>query len=443
MRHLLAVPILASLCACNALTPEIQHYYAYSQGWNTPTAFTTADARMITQRQHPVMKNEVICTEPSPDVAKALSTAVGLTAQGGNGAASGSLGASGASAEAVAELAGRSTALLGLRDGLYRACEAYANGVIGQDAYALVLSRYAQLMTTLFLGQDITGAAGAEGKAAATSAALQALGGQQSSNGGNNSNQKPSSTGNSTGQSSDASGSTDALPPVMFAAASGSDLAMKPLLIGNPPAAPNPPPPPAKDATPPTTNNSGNQSPSTNGGQAQPATAGTVSTAAALALTRMNEDFLHEGIIGPIMIACINEGDPTRYRPVKAEKAGYQGGPESAMNDWLWPICQQIGLAALQQMEQNREKTPYPPVNPEVAAVQPSSGQGNKPPGGNGAAAPNAQVKAVQNALHNQAASCAGSDPGAIDGVNGSNTINALRNPLILTAILLPAWLGW
>jgi hypothetical protein len=59
-------------------------------------------------------------------------------------------------------LAGRSTALLGLRDGLFRACEAYANGVIGADAYALVLSRYGQLMTTLFLGQDVTGAAGTE-----------------------------------------------------------------------------------------------------------------------------------------------------------------------------------------------------------------------------------------------------------------------------------------
>jgi hypothetical protein len=59
----------------------------------------------------------------------------------------------------VTALAGRSTALLGLRDGLYRACEAYANGALGADAYALVLSRYGQLMTTLFLGQDVTGAA--------------------------------------------------------------------------------------------------------------------------------------------------------------------------------------------------------------------------------------------------------------------------------------------
>jgi hypothetical protein len=78
-------------------------------------------------------------------------------------------GAGGASAEAALALAGRSTALLGLRDGLFRACEAYANGVIGADAYALVLSRYGQLMTTLFLGQDITGAAGTEAGASVQS----------------------------------------------------------------------------------------------------------------------------------------------------------------------------------------------------------------------------------------------------------------------------------
>ena len=134
-----------------------------AQSWSlTPATFTTADVRMITQRNRQGSPNPIICTEPSPDVAKALSTAAQLTGSGGNGTTTGSLGAGGASAEAALALAGRSTALLGLRDGLFRACEAYANGVIGADAYALVLSRYGQLMTTLFLGQDVTGAAGTE-----------------------------------------------------------------------------------------------------------------------------------------------------------------------------------------------------------------------------------------------------------------------------------------
>src|SRR6516162_3863701 len=149
------------LVGCSILEDDVARGYAQS-GSLTQATFTTADVRIITQRYRPGSPNPIICTEPSPDVAKALSAAAQASGSGGKGATTGSFGAGGASAEAALALAGRSTALLGLRDGLYRACEAYANGVIGADAYALVLSRYGQLMTTLFLGQDVTGAAGTE-----------------------------------------------------------------------------------------------------------------------------------------------------------------------------------------------------------------------------------------------------------------------------------------
>jgi hypothetical protein len=147
------------LAGCSILEDDVARGYAQS-GSLTQATFTTADVRMITQRYRQGSPTPIICTEPSPDVAKALSTATQLSGSGGNATTTGSLSAGGASAEAALALAGRSTALLGLRDGLFRACEAYANGVIGADAYALVLSRYGQLMTTLFLGQDVTGAAG-------------------------------------------------------------------------------------------------------------------------------------------------------------------------------------------------------------------------------------------------------------------------------------------
>ena len=143
---------LAALTSCRS-TLE----YRQNAGWNAAAVYTTADTRMIIQRPHPLggTGRTVVCTEPSPDVAKALSTASDLQLSGGNGAANATLGGGLASAEAAAELAGRSTALLGLRDGLYRTCEAYANGALGDQAYALVLSRYGQLMATLFLGQDV------------------------------------------------------------------------------------------------------------------------------------------------------------------------------------------------------------------------------------------------------------------------------------------------
>src|SRR5215471_2000103 len=159
MRNVVSGLALLILAGCSILEDEVARGFAQRDS-STPVTFTTADVRMIAQRKRPNSPDVVTCTEPSPDVAKALSTAAQLSGSGGNGTATGSLAAGGASAEAALALAGRSTALLGLRDGLFRACEAYANGVIGADAYALVLSRYGQLMTTLFLGQDVTGAAG-------------------------------------------------------------------------------------------------------------------------------------------------------------------------------------------------------------------------------------------------------------------------------------------
>ena len=102
-----------------------------------------------------LLKVAVVCAEPSADGAKALSSAVAAAVSGGSGDVNPSLSGGGASlVEAIAKLAGRWTALLGLRE----ACAAFANGVFGSDAYALLLSRYGQLITQ-FLGPDISAGA--------------------------------------------------------------------------------------------------------------------------------------------------------------------------------------------------------------------------------------------------------------------------------------------
>jgi hypothetical protein len=236
------------LAGCSFLEDDVARGFA--QSWSlTPATFTTADVRMITKRDREGSPNPIVCTEPSPDVAKALSAAAQVSGSGGNGTATGSLAAGGASAEAVTALAGRSTALLGLRDGLYRACEAYANGAIGADAYALVLSRYGQLMTTLFLGQDMTGAAGTEAGPSVQSPPV-----------------------NVTINPSGASGAT--------------------LTAGQ-----------AQSPSSPT--------PSSPGAQAAPPPAG--SSVAPLALARMNEDYLNLSLNPDILlVACINSRDSTR-----------------------------------------------------------------------------------------------------------------------------------
>jgi hypothetical protein len=111
---------------------------------------TAADARIITERSDPHQAGRsIICSEPSPDVAKAFSSIAALGATTPRGGIQGAYG----QGEAVASLAGRTATAVALRDSLFRACEAYANGLIGRDAYSLILSHYPDLLVTLMLGE--------------------------------------------------------------------------------------------------------------------------------------------------------------------------------------------------------------------------------------------------------------------------------------------------
>lgn len=155
----IVLPLLCGLClaSCAHVTlPETA-----TLGGKTQGVLASADSRLITERGNPADPHNVypniICTEPSPDVALALTQAIQLSGgAGGSAGPSGSLGYS--SSQALTALAGRSSALLGLRDVLYKACEAYANGIIGKEAYALILSQYGDILVTLMLGQDASDA---------------------------------------------------------------------------------------------------------------------------------------------------------------------------------------------------------------------------------------------------------------------------------------------
>jgi hypothetical protein len=87
-----------------------------------------------------------VCAEPSPDALSALAASGALEAQvagQGGGAASASLN------EAVASIGLRTQTIQLLRDGLYRACEAYLNGAIDEFGYALLLNKYDETMISL------------------------------------------------------------------------------------------------------------------------------------------------------------------------------------------------------------------------------------------------------------------------------------------------------
>jgi hypothetical protein len=309
MRYVAAI-FLASLTGCAIFENETDRSFARVGGANTPATITTADVRMVMERRHPILGTKIICTEPSPDVAKALSAAISVSGQGGNGTitAGGAFGAS--TAEAVAELAGRSTALLGLRDGLYRACEAFANGAIGADAYALVLSRYGQLMTTLFLGQDV---ASVGGKGAVV--------------------QSPPV--NVTVNASAKEGSSGSASAGAGGAASPSETtAAKPTDFG------------------------------------------------ALALARMNEDYLNQdlNLAHLLATACINDADPTRlhgYALVSKVRNPVEPIPVTpASNGWLRQLCPRLVSAEAFEnfkkaaIDLAEHKVTAPPVNPAQSTAQ-------------------------------------------------------------------------
>lgn len=149
---------------------------------------TSADVRMISQvtprkESQPgvILPQHITCAEPSPDVAKAVSATlqVGTTLSAGlpTGVSPEVAAAiTRARAESIAQLGERLATISLLRDALYRACEAYANGALSSTAYAILLSRYDDTMITLqnselaagAFGRTLAGASGeGSGKASA------------------------------------------------------------------------------------------------------------------------------------------------------------------------------------------------------------------------------------------------------------------------------------
>ncbi len=131
------------------------------------------DYRMITVRMPSENGQDVLCSEPSPDWATALGTTQAIAASGGvSGGPSASLNASASQTEAITAMLGRTAGVIALRDGLYSACQAYANKIIGKDAYALILSQYGNLLVAL-AGSGAGGSGGASQAGNAQAAQMQ------------------------------------------------------------------------------------------------------------------------------------------------------------------------------------------------------------------------------------------------------------------------------
>jgi hypothetical protein len=146
----------------------------------------SVDARqrvvLVTHNGGKTHDRTVVCTEPSPDVlaAQAVSGSANgaatlpSAAEGATGQSSFSGSIAGASSEAAASIAMRSQTIQLLRDGLFRACEAYMKGAIDQQQYNIVLFDMDRQIITA-LGLDAIGGTPAVGQAGTKSVESEAL----------------------------------------------------------------------------------------------------------------------------------------------------------------------------------------------------------------------------------------------------------------------------
>jgi hypothetical protein len=154
------------LAGCgNAKWTSIYREYKISDAHGTQSALIDAKQRAIISS--PIIKDGdafdrgsrafIVCAEPSPDAVSALSSALSasLGAQvAGQGGGEGSLAL--ALSEAVGKLGKRNATIQLLRDGFYRQCEAYLNGVIDEQSFVKVSNRYVDAMVTLLAIEQVT-----------------------------------------------------------------------------------------------------------------------------------------------------------------------------------------------------------------------------------------------------------------------------------------------
>lgn len=136
---LLLLPLFL-LCGCGG---EIFHRFDLQDGHSLSI---DARQRLVFVASRPDEEgapHQIICTEPSPDAIVARAEAI---------AAQGSffsrvmLGGGAANQESAASIGLRTQTIQLLRDGLFRACEAYMNGILDRSQYALILANFDRVM---------------------------------------------------------------------------------------------------------------------------------------------------------------------------------------------------------------------------------------------------------------------------------------------------------
>jgi len=120
----------------------------------------TAKAIHLDVQQRLVILNSLgkYCAEPSPDAMAAYAASLGL---GASAPAKGSASISGAGQSNAASIGLRTQSITLMRDALYRMCEAYANGGVGDAQVVTLLNRSQDLTAVILAVEQLTGAVAA------------------------------------------------------------------------------------------------------------------------------------------------------------------------------------------------------------------------------------------------------------------------------------------
>lgn len=154
MKRISIILATASLVGCSSTI-----FNKFDVSKNESVSLDARQRTIIVQPNHrrtdingePLAK--VVCAEPSPDALSALSASL---AGGANYKDDVAAKLSSAISESAKGLGVRNATIQLLRDGLYRACEAYANGALDEFQYGLTSAKYEDIMVTLLAIEQLT-----------------------------------------------------------------------------------------------------------------------------------------------------------------------------------------------------------------------------------------------------------------------------------------------
>ncbi|MFN3214331.1 MAG: hypothetical protein ACE37M_14600 [Henriciella sp.] len=114
--------------------------------------FIDAEQRAVLSNNRSDSDHRVVCAEPAPDALSAIAAQAGVSVSDISNAVS----AEGGVSEAAANIGLRTQTIQTLRDGFYRVCEAYMNG-LSQEQYSIMLRRFQTNMIALLAIEQLTG----------------------------------------------------------------------------------------------------------------------------------------------------------------------------------------------------------------------------------------------------------------------------------------------